>query len=107
MATASTLDDFIDLAEQLLHDDNPAGRLVIELTDGVLSELLRDSAHQNDESCAYCRDDTIWPLLEQPELRSPCNIQETATILARLATELINNSHSSRPFQAVTRAFSR
>lgn len=113
MAAASTLEEFIDLTEQLLDDGDPAGRRLVffEMIGEILPNFLRGSAHPNDESCAFCCDDTIWRLFEQPDQESPgqgpCSIQENAAILAQLATELINNSHSLRALQAVTRAFSR
>lgn len=106
---SSTLEDYIGRAEQLLDSDDPAGRtmLFIDVLSDVLPTVLRVSAHPNDESCTYCGDEKVWQMLEQPDLQSPYSIQANATILARLATDLINNSHSSRAFQAVTRAFSR
>lgn len=114
MAAASTPQHFMDLAEQLLSGPQtpPGGGMSVfpELMGDVFPKFLRESPHQHpdDGSCTFCSDDTFWQLLEEPAwLQSPCSIQETATILARLATELINNSHSPRAFQAVTRAFSR
>jgi len=106
---ASTL-EITSLSNQLV--DTDADRALERCWDylgAVLPKRLRERAHPHpdDEACIFFLDDAIWQMLEQPGFQSPRSLQETATILAQLATELINNPHSSRPFQAVTHAFSR
>jgi len=101
----------LSLVKQMADGDTPAGRILVfrNFLREALPEYLKETAHPHPDSkpCAICRDDFIWQLLEEPRFPAVCSTQQIATILAQLATELINNSHSMTALQAVTRAFSR
>jgi len=52
----------MDLAEQLLKNDNSAGRtfIFIEGFGGILPKFLRGSPHPDDGSCTFCSDESFW-----------------------------------------------